>query len=86
MDDIFPVWLGKEVEFRQFFSMAFFTDISFTLSFSNLYLPFLDVKVAGKDQKLHTELFTKNFDRNPLLCYKSWHPRNIVKSLPIAKC
>lgn len=61
------------MELRRFHASLneMFPDTLFTLSCSDTSLLFLDVKLIVKNRGLHTDLFTKETDRNTLLQYVS---------------
>lgn len=60
-------------------------NITFTLSFLETSINFLDTVVTQQEDRLMTKLFTKPTDRNMLLHFNNAHPRSMLKSLPYSQ-
>ena len=59
--------------------------LKFTLEFNRERISFLDVQVYRRANTIQTDLFRKPTDRNSLLRGDSFHPRPLVKSLPVSQ-
>ncbi len=59
--------------------------VNFTMECDPVSISFLDVSVYICDGKLHTDLYRKPTDRNTILRGDSFHPRPLIKSLPISQ-
>ncbi len=59
--------------------------VNFTMECDSVSISFLDVSVYICDGKLHTDLYRKPTDRNTILRGDSFHPRPLIKSLPISQ-
>ncbi len=59
--------------------------VNFTMECDPVSIRFLDVSVYICDGKLHTDLYRKPTDRNTILRGDSFHPRPLIKSLPISQ-
>ncbi|CAJ0934810.1 unnamed protein product [Ranitomeya imitator] len=84
IDDIFLIWDGNETELNEFhqYLNGVYVELQFTLTFSTSQLQFLDTLVYKEGDKLKTDIFVKETDRNGLLLFDSNHPRRMVNSLP----
>ncbi len=59
--------------------------VIFTMKCDPVSISFLDVSVYICDGKLHNDLYRKPMDRNTILRGDSYHPRPLIKSLPISQ-
>ncbi len=59
--------------------------VNFTMECDPVSISFLDVSVYICDGKLHTDLYRKPTDHNTILRGDSFHPRPLIKSLPISQ-
>lgn len=83
IDDIFLHWNGSLESLQEFVSHLNGTNpnIKLTLQFSNVEINFLDMKVAIKDGKFMTKLYTKETDTQRLLHKTSFHPPHTFKGV-----
>ncbi|CAJ0961960.1 unnamed protein product [Ranitomeya imitator] len=74
IDDIFLIWDGNITELNEFheYLNGIYVELQFTLTSSTTQL----------QDKLKTDIFLKETDRNGLLLFDSNHPRRMVNSLP----
>lgn len=84
IDDVFMIWDGSEDQLKAVFNTLNLSDddIWFTMVHSSQEIQFLDMLVYKSGNRLETDLFVKETDRNNLLRYDSNHPRLMVDSLP----
>lgn len=83
IDDIFLIWphgLNELLEFKVI-ANSFHTKIKFTLDYSSLQIPFLDILIYLKGEQLCTTLYTKPTDSHSYLLYNSFHPPHIKRSI-----
>ncbi|CAJ0967219.1 unnamed protein product [Ranitomeya imitator] len=72
IDDVFCVWGGTS-----------WPGLDFTMTYDTHQISFLDTLVIKDDNgNLSTDLYLKPTDRNSLLHYSSFHPKNMIKSIP----
>lgn len=57
-------------------------DIKFTLEKNSTEIPFLDVLVKKKNDKISTDIFYKSTDTHQYLHFGSSHPRHIKRAIP----
>lgn len=83
IDDIFIIWPHGHDSLQEFFQLAnnFHQSIKFTHDQSTEEVPFSDVKVIIKDNKLSTSLHWKPTDTQAYLRYNSFHPTHLKDSL-----
>src|SRR6218665_3244725 len=60
-------------------------NFKFTINYSKLEIPFLDVKVCKINNNLETTLYTKSTDKKLYLNYLSEHTEHIKKSIPFSQ-
>lgn len=87
LDDIFMIWTDSENELLKFihaFNQAH-PSISFTYSYSNTEISFLDVHIRIEDGALVTSVYRKPTDRQRYLHFKSCHPRHCKTSIPYSQ-
>ncbi|XP_041424932.1 uncharacterized protein LOC121395445 [Xenopus laevis] len=84
IDDVFIIWEGPRLSLEQFHREinSACSHIKFTVHIDPQEIAFLDTRVYVGDSKLHTDLFTKETDKNTLLHFSSFHPPQIKRSLP----
>ena len=87
IDDIFIVWDNTVENLHKFHQYLNSRNdhLRFTLEFSDTQISFLDVLVLKEGDTLQTDLYRKPTDRNTLLRGDSFHPRHLIKSLPISQ-
>ena len=87
IDDIFVVWDNTVDCLHQFhqYLNACNDHLKFTLEFSDTQISFLDVLILKEGNSLKTDLYRKPTDRNTLLHGDSFHPKHLIKSLPISQ-
>lgn len=59
--------------------------LKFTLEYDRNSISFLDVQIYKEDNKIKTDLFRKSTDRNTILRGDSFHPRPLLRSLPVSQ-
>ena len=84
LDDVLITWLHGEESLKEFliYVNSYHPTIKFTLEWSNTELPFLDVMVLPKNNKLSTDIYPKPTDTHQYLNHKSCHPSNIKRGIP----
>ena len=87
IDDIFMITKATPAEMLTFlnFLNSRTEHVNFTMECDPVSISFLDVRVYICDGKLHTDLYRKSTDRNTIFRGDSFHPRHLVKSLPISQ-
>ena len=87
IDDIFLLWLGTEEQLRVFenYINSFHDSIKFTVSSSDVQIPFLDVLVRVEDGFLVSDLYTKPTDSHAYLHGRSCHPPHVTKNIPYSQ-
>ena len=84
LDDCFLIWNRNESDFSDLNQILndLDPDIKFTWQKSSVEIPFLDVLVRKKDDKISTDIFYKNTDTHQYLHFGSSHPRHIKRAIP----
>ncbi|CAJ0946197.1 unnamed protein product [Ranitomeya imitator] len=84
IDDIFMIWDGSLTALDDFHKSlnGVYPELQFTLVHSTVQIQFLDTLVYKDGDRLKTDIFVKETDRNSLLLYDSNHPRKMIDSLP----
>ncbi|CAJ0956744.1 unnamed protein product [Ranitomeya imitator] len=85
IDDVFCVWGGDLRTLQAFFQVlrTSWPGLDFTMTYDTHQISFLDTLVIKDDNgNLSTDLYSKPTDRNSLLHYSSFHPKNMIKSIP----
>ena len=86
LDDIFIILNINhisEVEFRAMLN-SLHEKIQFTGESSRDSIPYLDIKVVIKGNKIETDLYRKQTDSMSYLTYESCHPRSCKNSIPFS--
>ena len=78
------IWLHGQERLTEFFTYVNFyhPTIKFTWKWSNKKLPFLDVMVRLKNNKLSTDIYSKPTDTHQYLNYTSCHPSHVKRGIP----
>ena len=84
LDDIFCIWTDGEEKLNEFFEYLneFYPAIKFTMEKSFNKINFLDVSVSKNNNKLSTELYTKEMATHQYLHAKSCHRNCIKRAIP----
>ena len=83
LDVIFLLWTNTRHELEDFLHInSFHPSIKFTVNFSPVNLPFLDINIILIDGYLHTDLHTKATDAHAYLHRRSCHPPHVYKNIP----
>lgn len=87
IDDIFVIMDCTEDELLCFhkYLNSCNEHLQFTVEYSSSRISFLDVCVYKDGVNLKTDLYRKPTDRNTLLHGDSFHPKQLIKSLPISQ-
>ena len=88
IDDIFFIWEHGETELKNWatYLNESHDRIKFTMEYSKEKVNFLDVTVKVEtDNKLSTDLYTKQTDSHSYLRYDSAHPPHCKKGLPYSQ-
>ena len=86
LDDCFILWKNNWGNFEDIFTMlqGLHTNIEFTMERSTEKIPFLDILVIkDPDGTLTTDIYRKSTDAQRYLHFKSHHPKNCKKSIPL---
>ncbi|CAJ0951361.1 unnamed protein product [Ranitomeya imitator] len=85
IDDVFCVWGGDLRTLQAFFQVlrTSWPGLDFTMTYDTHKISFLNTLVIKDDNgNLSTDLYSKPTDHNSLLHYSSFHPKNMIKSIP----
>ncbi|CAJ0919542.1 unnamed protein product [Ranitomeya imitator] len=85
IDDVFCIWRGDLDSLQDFFLFlrTAWPGLDFTMTHDPYRISFLDtVVIKDTNGNLSTDLYSKPTDRNSLLHYDSFHPKNMKKSIP----
>jgi hypothetical protein len=87
IDDIIFIWLHNKDDLLQFVNNAnlFHPTIKFTMECSQDKVPFLDLYVMLRDNKIVTRTYHKDTDAHSYLHYKSNHPMHQKSSIPYSQ-
>jgi hypothetical protein len=87
IDDIFMIWTHGEESLQEFVTYlnSCVDSIKFTVESSETNVNFLDMKVKVKDQRIHTDLYSKPTDSHSYLLYDSAHPQRCKDSIPYSQ-
>ncbi|XP_029427730.1 uncharacterized protein LOC115073442 [Rhinatrema bivittatum] len=87
IDDLFFVWSGGSSELDRFMLFLNSCDphLEFTFTKHNQSIVFLDMRVQIYDGKLTTCVHRKSTDRNTLLHYQSFHPKQLKDNIPVGQ-
>ena len=87
LDDCFCIWQHGEEELNKFHTHLNSCNekIKFTMEKSEEKIPFLDILIKMKNNKLETDLFCKPTDSHSYLHYTSAHPRACRDSIPYSQ-
>jgi hypothetical protein len=86
IDDIFLLWTGSTEELDTFinFINAYHPSIKFSVNSSEVFVPFLDIRVSLENGYLQTDLYSKPTDAHAYLVSSSCHPRHTIKNIPFS--
>lgn len=84
IDDCFLVWKNDFGDINQVSDILndLNVNISFTHSFNSKEIPFLDILIYKKDNKLETDIYKKPTDSDQILSFYSHHPRHSIRNIP----
>ena len=84
LDDIFCIWTDGEENLNEFFEYLnqFHPTIKFTMEKSFKKINYLDVTVSKNNNKLSTDLYTKETNTHQYLHAKSCHRSCIKRAIP----
>ena len=84
LDDCFILWLKTKNELCTFHQKinSLHPDIKFTMEFDEKVLPFLDILVQKNNNKIETDIYSKETDTKQYLTFNSCHPRHITRNIP----
>ncbi|KAM9311570.1 uncharacterized protein PAF06_009397 [Gastrophryne carolinensis] len=87
LDDIFILWQGTAEALSNFhlYLNQCLPTISFSLEHSTRSIHFLDVLVTLENGYISTDVYRKPTDRVTFLHAESFHPPNLIKSLPYSQ-
>lgn len=85
IEDIFFLWTVGQINLNQSYEQCnqFDPHIKFEQTVSTTSIPFLDVKVILRDEKITTDLYTKPTDTHQYLDWTSCHLRHTKTAIPI---
>ena len=84
LDDCFLPWTKsvKDLELVHAILNNLHKDLNFTLQYSMVQQPFLDVLVKNNSGKIETDIFYKETDSKQYLSFNSCHPRHTKINIP----
>ena len=84
LDDCFIFWTKSEEELQKFHNTInnIHESIKFTIESSTTELPFLDILIIKKGDKITTDLYYKPTDTHQYLSFKSCHPSHTKRNIP----
>uniref|UniRef100_A0A803JQT4 Reverse transcriptase domain-containing protein n=1 Tax=Xenopus tropicalis TaxID=8364 RepID=A0A803JQT4_XENTR len=87
IDDIIIFWEGSADTLVEFYENlnSVVPKLKFSLVHDTQSINFLDVTIRKMGTQIETDLYQKHTDRNNLLHNTSFHPRPLLKSLPITQ-
>ena len=87
IDDIFFIWLNNQESLDEFklHVNSFHPTIKFTLDQTRNEIPFLDLWIQLRGNKITTRTYHKPTDAHNYLHYKSNHPQHQKKGIPYSQ-
>jgi hypothetical protein len=87
IDDIFCIIQATDDELKEFLHWlnSIHHSIKFTMDASTKGIPFLDMFLTIKDQKINIQPYTKPTDTKQYIHIDSCHPKHVFKSLPYSQ-
>ena len=84
LDDCFMFWSKTKEELSNFHQLLndIHPSIQFTMDMQEEELPFLDIMIIKKDDKIITDLFYKKTDSHQYLIFNSCHPSHTKRNIP----
>lgn len=84
LDDCFIIWDKSENQLTEFVNIlnTLSTTLKFTMEWDKNMLPFLDVMVLKKEDRIITDVFYKITDTKQYLLFDSSHPRHTRNNIP----
>lgn len=84
LDDCFVPWTRSVTDLHRLHQIlnSLHPDIKFTIEYSQIELPFLDVLVKKTGSKIDTDIYYKPTDSQQYLIFNSCHPKHIKLSIP----
>ena len=84
LDDCFIIWTHGNDQLSELTELLnnLHPSIKFTQEVSNTQLPFLDILVELKDEKITTDIYYKNTDTHQYLNFNSCHPSHTKRNIP----
>ena len=84
LDDCVLLWNKSEPQLTDFHRLfnSFHPKIRFTMEHSKEKLPFLDILLCKKENKLYTDIYYKTTDTHQYLHYRSCHPKHTKNNIP----
>lgn len=84
LDDCFVFWTKSVEELESFHNLlnSIHPSIQFTKESSNIELPFLDILLKVKDNKILTDIYYKKTDSHQYLNFASCHPAHTKRNIP----
>ena len=84
LDDCFVPWTKSVEDLNQLHTIlnSMHTDLKFTLQYSGVQQPFLDVLVKNHGGKIETDIYYKETDSKQYLSFNSCHPRHTKVNIP----
>ena len=84
LDDCFILWNRSIDDLNQFKALinGINQNLQFTMEYSKCELPFLDILVMKKDNKIETDIYYKPTDSKQYLLFNSCHPKHTRCNIP----
>ena len=84
LDDCFIFWKYPWGHINELHNLLqnFYPQIRFTMEHSSKELPFLDILIKKVNGQIITDINHKPTDTQQYLHFKSYHPKNCIKSIP----
>ena len=86
LDDCFIPWTKSKSDLLELNNLLnnLHPDIKFTMEYSNVQQPFLDVLVKRENTKIETDIYYKPTDSKQYLLFNSCHPKHTKTSIPFS--
>ena len=86
LDDCFIPWTKSKSDLLELNNLLnnLYQNMKFTMEYSNVQQPFLDVLVKRENTKIETDIYYKPTDSKQYLLFNSLHPKHTKTSIPFS--